>query len=78
MSHTELHGIQQSLSGFGMIAVNRMMDVNEFCSITGYSKSLIRHFPERFEHLMVKGPARKTMFDAFKVQQAIRSGNLCG
>ena len=58
------------------ITVRRLMNIHEFRQVTGISESTIRHNTHAFEHLMVKTPARRIIFDSVKVAIAIQKGDL--
>jgi hypothetical protein len=58
------------------ITVRRCMDLKEFCRVVPLCESEIRHNKRKYQHLMVKTPARRILFDAVKVSYAIQNGNL--
>jgi hypothetical protein len=77
MEHN-LVGVQKELDGLGFMAVRRLMDVTVFCAVTGLARSSVMHGLARFDHLRVRSPFRRVLFDAVKVQRAIESGDLRG
>jgi hypothetical protein len=75
-SKPDLAGALQLLAEQGLVAAPRQMSVREFCQVSGVSESEVRHHPERFEHLQTKLPVRKVVFNAARVLQGIRLGDL--
>ena len=74
MEAIDLNKVRVQLNDIGLTIFCRVLSVKDFCMATDNSESLVRHHPEMFEHLMVRSPARKVIFDGFRVAQAIEKG----
>lgn len=60
----------------GLCVVPRLISVRELSKTIGVSEINIRKRLGDYEHLMVKVPSKKVLFDAHKVLKSIESGDL--